>query len=189
MVSREILSGLQRYVLDAREKLETMDWLVQGVGADAATPTFSYSVGLSRKYGHPEIAIVGFDPELCRQIINEAGNLVRDHGADFRTPLLSAGIVQQYDVAFRPVASASSREKCRAGKAILDIADYPLVQLFFPDPQGFFPWQRRCDRRYAKIQTGFFKLEGELPNRHGLKSVDAPATRPETGGKHSGETP
>jgi hypothetical protein len=181
MTSGEMLSGMQRYVLEAREKLETMDWLVQGVGAGIGSPTFAYSVGLSSKFGHPEIAIVGFDPELSRKIINEAGELVRDHGVDFRSPMLSAGIVQKYDVAFRPVMAASSREKCGAGKAILNRSDYPLVQLFFPDPDGFFPWQRKCDKRFAKIQTGFFKHDGELPNRHGLKSVDAPAAKVETG--------
>lgn len=127
----ELQSALQRYVVDARQKLETMDWLVQGVGGSDAAPSFSYSVGLSTKFGHLEIAIVGFDPDLCRSIINEAGELVRNHGADFRSPVLSGGIARNYDVAFRPVSSASSREKCKTGRAILDVADYPLVQLFF----------------------------------------------------------
>lgn len=142
---------------------------------DNPNSPFSYSVGLSTKFGHPEIAIVGFDPDLCRSIINEAGELVRNHGADFRSPVLSGGIARNYDVVFRPVSSASSREKCKTGRAILDVADYPLVQLFFPDENGFFPWQRRCDRRFGKIQSGFFKHEGGLPTQYALKTVDRPS--------------
>ncbi|WP_327210464.1 DUF4262 domain-containing protein [Rhizobium leguminosarum] len=176
---------LRRYVDEARAKLDKMDWLVQAVGGGLGDPPFTYSVGLS-KYGHPEIAIVGFDPETCRQIINEAAYLVRD-GADFRTPVLAANVIRNFDVAFRPVDAASSRSRCGAGKAILGVSEYPLVQLFFPDPSGAFPWQKKCDPLYARLQTGFFEVEGPLPNRAGLKAVDAPTGAvPTVGRKTSG---
>lgn len=173
-------TGLRNYVDDARDKLKTMGWLVQAVGGGQGEPAFSYSMGLSTKFDHPEIAIVGFDPELCRQIINEAASLVRDHGVQFRAPVLASGVIRDFDVAFRPVTAASSREKCRAGRTILETTDYPLVQLFFPDPEGYFPWQRKCDRKYAKFQTGFFKLEGGIPTERALTSIDAPAAEGDT---------
>lgn len=45
-------SALQRYVVDARQKLETMDWLVQGVGGSDAAPSFS---------GYPDYRVETYD--------------------------------------------------------------------------------------------------------------------------------
>jgi hypothetical protein len=138
-----------------------MPFIVPMLQGGPNDPNRAYSIGLVNA-GHPEIVIVGLpDLEVARQIITVAGNHVLDGTYDYREPCLCSEIAGGYDVAFRPVAKGSMGGGFGLGRAVIG-HEFPVVQLFFPDEDGFFPWQRKVDRRYAKMQA-FFKHEGAIP--------------------------
>jgi hypothetical protein len=167
MNPNDIASSIHSNIAQAQKMLETQDWIVTGGFAPLnGQPTYSYSLGLSSKFWHPEILIVGFEFEMCRQIINAAGNLIKERGADFSQPILSARVVPDATVAFRPLAASATKDGFQYGKRILDVAQFRLVQLFLPDENGYFPWNRKVERRMGKAQMAMFKHEGALPMQH-----------------------
>lgn len=166
MTASQIVSSIQGKIAEAREMLKSQDWIVLGFQDNPVGSSYSYSIGLSSRYGHPEIVVVGFPFEQCQEIINRAGDLVRERGADFSKPVLSSRVAQGYDVAFRPLSAGASREGFKYAKSVLDVNSLSVVQLFLPDAAGLFPWSRKVDKRLAKLQLGMFKYDGALPMQH-----------------------
>lgn len=159
----DIRAGLQSEVLKARKMLETLPFMVTGAEAGAGRRGLNYSVGLSN-FGHPEIFIVDFNFEMSRRLITTAGNHVTEFGADFSKPCLSAKIAEGYLVAFRPIVRSSGMKRGGFGRAVLG-HDFDAVQMYLPDVNGVFPWSRKVERQFGKLQIGEFKHEGELPTR------------------------
>lgn len=151
------------YVRKARRIIREHGWMVQGVLPDASQVSYSYSVGLASRFGHPEIFMVGFDPELARSLINIAGNHVKE-SIRFDTAMLADGIIEGYPAAFRPLLLSSVYQHSNAGLAILGMP-FEGVQLLLPDADGRFPWEPGCDPRYATVQTSLLTTEGDPPAR------------------------
>jgi hypothetical protein len=155
-------NDFEDYIRRARKIIRTHGWMVQGVLPDANQTSFSYSVGLSESFRHPEIYIVGLHPEPARGIINAAGTNVR-LGQRFDRPCLSDTVIADYPVAFRPIERASCVEHSTAGRAILG-REFDGVQLVIPDVKGFFPWDRECNPKYAAMQTSLLSPVGKPPS-------------------------
>jgi Domain of unknown function (DUF4262) len=153
--------GFDDYIRKARRIIRDHGWMVQAVLPDERQTSFSYSVGLSSKFSHPEVFMVGFDPELARSLINAAGNHIKG-GIRFDAPMLADGIIEGFPAAFRPLRQSSVIDHSNAGRTILG-KSFPGVQLFLPDAGGRFPWEPGCDPRYAEVQTSLLETEGEPP--------------------------
>jgi Domain of unknown function (DUF4262) len=137
---------------------------VDGSGSPSrCRPTFSYSVGLSKGWRHPEIFLVGFHPDVARSLVNVAGGHVKA-GLRFDRPVLSDQIIEGYPAAFRPITRKSCVRHSNAGRVILGRA-FDGVQLFLPDAAGLFPWEAGCDPVYASGQMSLLELEGDPPVR------------------------
>lgn len=160
-MQKDIPSVLAKIAADTKAMLEKMPFVVPMLQGDGSVPNRAYSIGLVNA-GHPEITIVGLpDLEIARQLITNAGNFVLDGIFDFREPCLCGEIAHGYDVAFRPVAKGSMGGGFGLGRAVLG-HEFPVVQLYLPDVNGFFPWQRKADRKFGKMQS-HFRHEGALP--------------------------
>jgi hypothetical protein len=154
---------LDDYIKRGRKIVGQHGWMVQGVLPDVQQASYSYTVGLSKAYSHPEIFLVGFDPELARQLLNIAGRRVKG-GARLDRPLYLDGVIDAFPVAFRPLTHASVVAHSSAGRAILGFG-FDGVQLYLPDSGGLFPWDVGCDLTYARIQTSLLKTVGDPPPR------------------------
>lgn len=146
----------------ARGLIKRHGWMVQAVlpGEEDDGVGFSYTVGLSSRFGHPEVFLVGFAPDLSQQLLNIVGNHVRD-GLRFAEPVFSDVVIQSFPVAFRPATTASAFEHSNAGRYYLGHS-FEAVQLFLPDPSGLFPWDEGCSPQYARMQN-FLELVGDPP--------------------------
>lgn len=154
---------LDGYIKRGRKIVRQHGWMVQAVLPDAQQASYSYTVGLSKGYNHPEFFLVGFEPELARQLMNIAGRCVKG-GARLDTPMYLDEVVDVFPVALRPLAHASVVEQSNAGRAILR-HEFDGMQLFLPDAGGLFPWDAGCDVTYARIQTSLLKTVGDPPAR------------------------
>lgn len=155
--------GIGGYIKRARTLVRRYGWMVQGVLPDESQPTYSYSVGLSKTFGHPEVFMVGFHPNVARSIINVAGNKVKAD-AWLDAPAYVDEIIESYPVAILPLDAASVFEHSTAGRAILG-RSFDGVLLLLPDAAGRFPWDAGCDPTYATGQTSFLRIVGDPPSR------------------------
>jgi hypothetical protein len=152
------------YIKKGRDIIQRHGWVVQAILPDKKQPSYSYTVGLSQSpTWHPEIFMVGFHPDLSRQLLNGTGEQVRN-GRRYDRATLADEIIESYPVAFMPIQSRCAVRHSSAGRAILG-KPFDGVQLILPDAQGLFPWESGCDVQYAAVQMSLLDLYGNPPTR------------------------
>jgi hypothetical protein len=122
-------------------------WAVQGAfpRADdpAPGPPFSYTVGLcGPRFGHPELIVVGLDPNTAQAILNDLGERVRGgqrlHAGQRVVDLLRGG----YEVELLAVdASADERAPLSVANRLYGHGGLvEALQVVLPDQHHRFPW-------------------------------------------------
>ena len=131
---------------DADRKLladvSTHGWHCVHVRGDSQGPGYTFSVGLYRTHGHPELMVMGLDPEVAHPILGLAveqikqGHVYRD---GFRDDTLLDGV----DCMLRKVPPALHRKY--VGYCSWFYKDRPdgfeALQILWPDSQGRYPGQ------------------------------------------------
>ncbi|MBR0754645.1 DUF4262 domain-containing protein [Bradyrhizobium jicamae] len=126
---------------------------IMGIGGDASTPDYAFSIGLFVNYGHAEIVIFGLRPATAQAIIND----IRDQAASgrmFADGDVCDDIIVGHKVCFAEVPLADYQ--AYLGTAIWFYAKqsrpFPCLQLVWPDREGRFPWDEGCDAGFRKDQ-------------------------------------
>ena len=126
-------------------------WQVEMIPEDDEGPGFAYSVGIFHTFGHPEFIVFGLVPDEHHNIINLAGELVRN-GMRFIDGDTSSGILQGLDVRFRTVAKNHYREYLGFGGWFYKGDDFPTLQIVWPDSAGCFPGDEGFPEPFLRLQ-------------------------------------
>jgi len=142
--------------------VETNGWAIESVPPGASTtvdgvpmPTYSYTVNFPTAYSMPEVVIVGLTPVACRGLFD----LVADVCGSGQSIELDSEIVGLFDGEQRArfvlvnrsayghlFPSAASWHKGRA---------FDVVQMLWPDRNGFLPGEAGFDQRLRFTQPLF----------------------------------
>lgn len=112
-----------------------------------AEPEFAYTIGLHHTFGHPEIIVFGLPREVAHGVLNAVGKDVRAGGV-FASGARSEGIVDGYEVVFKPVPQAAYEAHLGWALWYYGAPDFPVLQLVYPDRDRRFPWE-------ADVADGF----------------------------------
>jgi Domain of unknown function (DUF4262) len=108
---------------------------------------WSYSTGLYYLYKHPEIIVFNQKHDLMHSMINSIGKQVKA-GEKFEPGRGYAEIIGAFDCQFRPVDFSHYKEY--VGWSIWfydrDPKSFPILQCFWPDMAGKFPWEAGCSQ-------------------------------------------
>ena len=105
-------------------------------------PSFVYSIGLFKKFGHPEIICFGLKTDVTASIINHACDLIKN-GETFTTGKLYKGFLEGYKIQFIQVDKEYYQNYVGyAGLFYDQTFDFPLLQIVWPDKQHYFPWEK-----------------------------------------------
>jgi hypothetical protein len=118
--------------------INEVGWHVIMIPEDDEGPSFAYSIGLFRTFGHPEVIVFGLDLEVMHQMINLIGEEVR-RGRRFADGEAASGILEGYDVRFLRVARRRYPEHLGYARWFYEGDDFPALQCLWPDRQGRFP--------------------------------------------------
>ena len=137
------------------ENVSAHGWHILTVLGDEVEPGWGYTIGLVSSFAHPEVLIFGLSEEESRVILDKVGEHVRGGGnlADGST---DDAILGGKRAVFRSVA----REwyAATAGFAVWFHHElhFPLLQLFWPDRRGWYPWDVDCDPAVKVMQPRLF---------------------------------
>lgn len=106
---------------------------------DDGEPMCAFTIGLSQSYGHPEVVVFGLDLDTAEDLLDQVQEQI-EAGVRFEAGGRYDQLLRNYVCTFRPVAGRHL-PMFGAAAAFLDRGDVPLLQLFWPDKQGRFPWQ------------------------------------------------
>ena len=118
-------------------------------------PGFVYTCGLMTTFGHPEVIIFGLSPIAAYSVLEVLVADIRS-GRSFAESGLYEGVLVDFPLAVRPVdptqyelylgyAMGHCRHTGKTGRLV-------AVQVFWPDKQGRFPFEVRCDPEISALQ-------------------------------------
>ena len=144
---------IEKHIL---RSIDERGWFVMGVFQNPGDkePGWSYSIGLFYNYHHPEIVIFGEQPELRQSMIDAIGERVRE-GEKFTEDRSYADILGGgHYVQFRPVDVSHYEDWVNSANWFYDWdhASFPLLQCFYPDMTGKFPWEPGCEKWAVEAQ-------------------------------------
>lgn len=106
---------------------------------EEAAPPFSYSIGIARSSGAPELIIFGLSAKLSHWMVNEYNRRIRS-GEQFFPGILYPGFLEGFAVQFGPVAREYRGEYMRSACWLHGSADFDALQLIWPNTSGIWPW-------------------------------------------------
>jgi hypothetical protein len=152
------LKGLHAADQKFLSQIESCGWNVTTVfKTEGETgPEWAFSTGLFHSYRHPEVAIFGLDLDIMHAIVNNIGDEVKK-GNKFEPGTEYQDILARCGCRFRPVQPR--RHKDYFGWAIWFYEDdpFPMLQCFWPDKEGKYPWEAGCSEFVVSAQPFLFE--------------------------------
>lgn len=103
-------------------------------------PGFAYSIGLYKKFSHPELICFALQPNVLGAVLNHACDLIKA-GETLVPGKRYAGFLERFDVQFIEVDKDFYPNYVGYGQWFYDSTfDFPLYQLVWPDKQHRWPW-------------------------------------------------
>jgi hypothetical protein len=111
-------------------------------------PQFSYSIGVEKKTGRPELIVTGLNREVAHWVINEYNNRIRG-GETFQPDTFYSGFLEGFDVTFKEVEKKHYREHFGWGIWLYKSTDFRVLQLIYPSTRGVWPWDEAAPPDYT----------------------------------------
>ncbi len=153
--------------MSALDKIEWMveanGWALEPVGADldgpTPTPGYAYTIGLPAAVGFPEVVVFGLTPVAANGLVTLVADTCR---AGTEIPL-GVELVGLLDHELRCVFAPVDLDRWGGLFATADAwyrgAPFEVVQLLYPDPNGFLPYEAGFDVRMSFAQP----VIGDVP--------------------------
>jgi Domain of unknown function (DUF4262) len=134
-----------------RGDIDAYGWHVIKVPPDDEGPGFAYSIGLHQSFGHAEVIIFGLPLDVMHTMINTVGDEVR-RGIRFDDESVSDRVLEGHPVRFRAVRPFHFDEYVGRAVDYYGGDDFAVLQCYWPDTNGHFPWQPGCSRIVVEAQ-------------------------------------
>jgi hypothetical protein len=127
-----------------RSDIETYGWHVIKVLEDDEGPGFAFTIGLFKRFRHPELIVFGLPLDTMHEMLNTAGEAVRA-GRPYESGGSYDDILETYRCTFRPVPRQRYEEYLGSARWYYGGSDFPALQLFWPDKEHRYPWDAPQD--------------------------------------------
>jgi hypothetical protein len=147
-MTRSIEEANDLSALDAKvlREIHTDGWQITGVLAreQEKGPDFAYSIGFFHSMGHPEVILFGLPLDTCMRAVNVIGIDVQN-GMKFGMDRVYDGILQKpHRCCFKEVHPNHYRHHVGYALWFYEADPFPLLQCFWSDEMGRFPWDKGC---------------------------------------------
>ena len=121
---------------DWLRRLAEHGWMVQGVSPTPAdpswTPRFSYTVGLERTFGHPELIVLGIDTRPAYDVLARVVERIRA-GEAFAPGDRATGVVEDVEVVFGDVQEDHRRANLTFADWVYHRRPFRALQVLWSD--------------------------------------------------------
>jgi Domain of unknown function (DUF4262) len=136
--------------------IETHGFAIEPVSArtdvDPPVPGYTYTIGFPAALGFPEVVVFGLTPSATRGLIDLVADLVRG-GTEIPLGVELVGLFDNdLRCVFAPVDVATWGGLVEGAVEWYGGEAFELVQLLWPDRNGFLPTEVGFDRRVAPAQ-------------------------------------
>lgn len=136
---------------NARKMIAEHGWLGVGVmptEKDKGTFPFTYTVGFT-ELNHPEVIVLGLPPAQAHHILHNVYSRIMD-GEKFADGDKADEIITNFSVSFKALPPDGA--PLNMARQYYDMEELPALQLLWPDAEGYFPDDARCNPKFAVAQ-------------------------------------
>jgi hypothetical protein len=114
-------------------------------------PSFAYSIGLWKKFGHPELISFGLTTQTLHEIINLAAEIVKS-GQKLETGKVYTDFFETGKSEFISVDKRNIRDYFGYAIDFYNTNDFPALQLVWTDRNDKFPWDNGFEEEFIYKQ-------------------------------------
>ncbi len=173
------LNPFERGIL---KNIKKFGWHANGIPGEGSSPDWAYSVGLFAKYGQPELIVFGREIATMHQMIARYADRLQA-GQEYGDGVKLDGILPGNPCVLREVHLPWREPLLRSASWYYHYETYPVLQCYWPDRHGYFPWNGRCSKTSRKAQPLLYKRSVEKTGLPKSLLVDEPwrfANTPDT---------
>lgn len=111
-------------------------------------PSFACSIGLWKKYKHPEIILFGFSTKTLHAIINDVGEFVKS-GKKIETDKVYDDFFENGRAKFIKVDSRNLQDYFGYAIDFYNSSEFPALQLIWTDRNDKFPWEEDFEEEFV----------------------------------------
>lgn len=130
---------------------------------DGDEPPFSYSIGVAKTCGAPEVIVLGLEPKLAHSLINVYNRRARA-GERFEEGVEYDGFLEGFPVQFASVSREDREEYMRSACWLHGGPDFAALQLVWPSTEGVWPWQSEASDWLRSNQPLLSSPSGTRPH-------------------------
>ena len=143
--------------LSALDKIELMiestGWALESVGArpdlDPPSPAYAYTIGLPAAVEFPEVAVFGLTPVAAKGLVTLVAD-ARRGGTEIPFDVELVGLLEnELRCRFAPIDLDTWAPLFETATSWYRGASFEMVQMLFPDRNGFMPYESGYDPRLA----------------------------------------
>ena len=140
--NQKAIEALRKEAVErARQDVEKFGWHFLAVAGEGDSPGYVFTIGLWKTYRHPELIVfTPGDPMEQSGLLTAVAKRVAV-GEVFVEGKAHEGLFGKFSGSLRPVRRFWNAEFLGTASRFYNSHDFPVLQLFWPDPQGLFPWQ------------------------------------------------
>lgn len=124
-------------------------------------PGFSYTIGLYKRFNHPEVIIIGLKQELSHVLLNNMAYEI-ERGRTFVSDEYHEGVLDNFLCYFGDVPKKEYKMHVGWGIWFYGDSNFPLMQCVPPTVEGKFPW----DKNFPEDAEFSLKVITNLPKEH-----------------------
>jgi hypothetical protein len=145
-------------------------WHVVKIEGDEYVPPWAHTIGFGDSFGHPEVLVAGMAVEQLHTLLNRIGDLLRA-GNRFEADQQVHSILEVFPCAFKRVDARW--HQAFAGNAAWHHRDtgLALLQCFWPDPEGRFPWDSGYPDDLKPLQPLLYEAAAERALAPGVRET------------------
>lgn len=114
-------------------------------------PRFTYSIGIEKATGQPDIIITGLKKELAHWMINEYNRRINE-GEIFEASKYYNDYLEGFEVTFIEVAKEHYKDYCGWGLWYNKGDNFKMLQLVYPSTSGVWPWDEGAPEDFIRFQ-------------------------------------
>lgn len=137
----------EKVISDVRE----YGWHVVKVGGDDEDPTFAFTIGLTRNYGHPELILFGLPFDAMHTVLDMAGAAIKS-GGRFEAGATTDELLEDYACTFVTFPRSAYRDHLGYASWFYGDEAFAALQCVWPDRDGRYPWQAGASAGFKALQ-------------------------------------
>ncbi len=126
------------------------------VDAVESSPSFTYSIGIEKSTGRPDVIITGMDKDSAHFLINEYNSRIQD-GEVFDADGFYDEFLEDVNVTFKVVDPKYYPQYFPLGQSYYKGDDFSALHFIWPDISGAWPWQKKASKDYRRLMPPLYK--------------------------------